>query len=75
MMQTKDVETLSYICAKATAAMLSGTGSSFLCALLLVSLCLLGCELSEAGVIFLVIPVQNKLQWHYNPLYFGNINK
>ena len=75
MMQTKDVETLSYSCAKATAAVLSGTGSSFLCALLLVSVSLLGCELSEAGDIFFLIPVQNKLQWHYNPLCFGNINK
>lgn len=66
---------LSYGCAKATAAVLSGTGSSFLCALLLVSISLLGCELYEAGVMFLFIPVQNKLQWHYNPLCFGNINK
>lgn len=62
MMQTKDAETLSYSCAKATAAVLSGTGSSFLCTLLLVSVSLLGCELSEAEGVFLVIPVQNKLQ-------------
>lgn len=62
MMQAKDAETLSYSCAKATAAVLSGTGSSFLCALLLVSVSLLGCELSEAEGVFLVIPVQNKLQ-------------
>lgn len=62
MMQTKDVGTFSYKCAKATAAVLSGTALSLLCALLPASVSLLGCELSEAGATFLVIPVQSKLQ-------------
>lgn len=61
MMQTRDIQTLSYSCAKATAAVLSGL--SFLCALLFVSASLLGCELSEAGAGFLVILVQNKLHF------------
>lgn len=71
--QTKDVDTFSYSCAKAAAAVLSGTVSPFPCALLPTSVSLLGCELPETPT-FLIIPVQSKLQWHYNPLCFDNID-
>lgn len=69
------MDTFRDSCAKATAAVLSGTASPFPCALLPASVSLLGCELPEAGATFLVIPLQSKLQWQYNSLCFDNINE